>query len=216
MRKPPGARRISSPPACTMRKAASCCAATARARPPSPASSTTTPSSRRRCSICTKPASNGAIWNWPSGSPKTWLELVRRYRARRILQHGRGRSHAGHAHQGRLRRRGAFRQLHRRAEPAAARADHGRADFRASAARALDAFGSRMVAAPVGVPQMLVAYESAFRSPSRLSWWASATLRIQRRLLAALHSRFVPQPSCCWWMRSRGQALARFIPASRI
>ena len=46
-----------------------------KAKPPSPASSTTTPFSPRRCSICTKPASTGATWNWPSRLTEKMLEL---------------------------------------------------------------------------------------------------------------------------------------------
>jgi uncharacterized protein YyaL (SSP411 family) len=67
-----------------------------------------------------------------------------------------------------------------------------RQDFRASAARALEAFGSRMVAAPVGVPQMLVAYEFSISKPKQMVLVGERDAPDTRRLLAALHSRFVP------------------------
>src|SRR5271155_1742121 len=44
----------------------------------------------------------------------------------------------------------------------------GRADFQESADRALAAFGSRIVAAPAGVPQMLAAYEFSISQPRQV------------------------------------------------
>jgi uncharacterized protein len=67
-----------------------------------------------------------------------------------------------------------------------------RPDFRASAARALEAFGSRMVAAPVGVPQMLVAYEFSISKPKQIILVGERDAHDTRQLLAVLHSRFVP------------------------
>ena len=89
----------------------------------------------------------------------------------------------------------------------------GRADFRASAARALEAFGSRMVAAPVGLPQMLVAYEFSMAKPKQIILVGERDAPDTRQLLAALHSRFVPHRIVLLVDRESRQALARYIPA---
>ena len=89
----------------------------------------------------------------------------------------------------------------------------GRADFRASAARALEAFGSRMVAAPVGVPQMLVAYEFSVAKPNQIILVGECDAPDTRQLLAALHSRFVPHRIVVLVNRESRQALSRYIPA---
>lgn len=89
----------------------------------------------------------------------------------------------------------------------------GRADFRASAARSLEAFGSRMVAAPVGVPQMLVAYEFSIAKPKQIVLVGERDAPGTRQLLAVLHSRFVPHGIVLLVNRESRQALARYIPA---
>jgi uncharacterized protein YyaL (SSP411 family) len=88
-----------------------------------------------------------------------------------------------------------------------------RADFRASAARSLEAFGSRMVAAPVGVPQMLVAYEFSISKPKQIVLVGERDAPDTRQLLAALHSRFVPHGIVLLVNRESRQVLARYIPA---
>jgi len=88
-----------------------------------------------------------------------------------------------------------------------------RADFRASAARALEAFGSRMVAAPVGVPQMLVAYAFSISKPRQIVLVGERDAPDTRQLLAALHSRFVPQRIVLLVNGESRQALARYLPA---
>jgi uncharacterized protein YyaL (SSP411 family) len=87
-----------------------------------------------------------------------------------------------------------------------------RPDFRASAARALEAFGSRMVAAPVGVPQMLVAYEFSLSKPRQIVVVGERDAPDTRRLLAALHSRFVPHRIILLVTAESRQALARCLP----
>ena len=87
-----------------------------------------------------------------------------------------------------------------------------RPDFRASAARALEAFGSRMVAAPVGVPQMLVGYEFSISKPKQIVLVGERDAPDTRRLLAALDSRFVPDRIVLLVNRESRQALARYLP----
>ena len=87
-----------------------------------------------------------------------------------------------------------------------------RPDFRASAARALEAFGSRMVAAPVGVPQMLVAYEFSISKPRQIILVGQRDAPDTRQLLAALHSRFVPHRIVLLVNAESRRALARYLP----
>jgi uncharacterized protein len=87
-----------------------------------------------------------------------------------------------------------------------------RADFRASAARALEAFGSRMVAAPVGVPQMLVAYDFSMSKAKQIVLVGERDAPDTRRMLAALHSRFVPHGIVLLVNAESRQALARYLP----
>jgi uncharacterized protein YyaL (SSP411 family) len=89
----------------------------------------------------------------------------------------------------------------------------GRQDFQASAERALAAFGSRMVAAPVGVPQMLVAYEFSISKPKQIVLVGERDAPDMRRLLDALHSRFVPNRIVLLVDRASRQAVARYLPA---
>jgi uncharacterized protein YyaL (SSP411 family) len=89
----------------------------------------------------------------------------------------------------------------------------GRPDFQASAARALDAFGSRMVAAPVGVPQMLVAYEYSIAKPRQIVLVGERDAPDTRQLLSALHSTFVPNAIVLLVDAQSRQPLARFIPS---
>jgi uncharacterized protein YyaL (SSP411 family) len=88
----------------------------------------------------------------------------------------------------------------------------GRQDFRASAGRALEAFGSRMVAAPVGVPQMLVAYEFSISKPTQIVLVGERDAPDMRRLLAELHSRFVPNRIVLLVNPESRPALARYLP----
>jgi uncharacterized protein YyaL (SSP411 family) len=87
-----------------------------------------------------------------------------------------------------------------------------RPDFRESAERALAAFGSRMVAAPVGVPQMLVAYEFSIAKPKQIIVVGERDAPDTRRLLAALHARFVPDRIVLLIDAESRQALARYLP----
>jgi uncharacterized protein YyaL (SSP411 family) len=87
-----------------------------------------------------------------------------------------------------------------------------RSDFRVSAARALEAFGSRMVAAPVGVPQMLVAYELSISKPRQIVLVGERDAPDTRRLLDQIHSRFVPNRIVLLVNRESRQALARYLP----
>ena len=88
-----------------------------------------------------------------------------------------------------------------------------REDFRASAGRALAAFGSRMVAAPVGVPQMLVAYEFSISKPKQIVLAGERGAPDTVRLLAALNSRFVPNRIVLLVSAESRPALARYLPA---
>jgi len=68
----------------------------------------------------------------------------------------------------------------------------GRSDFEDSANRALAAFGSRIVAAPVGLPQMLAAYEFSLAPPRQTVIVGAAHEPDTLALLRLLHSRFLP------------------------
>jgi uncharacterized protein YyaL (SSP411 family) len=87
-----------------------------------------------------------------------------------------------------------------------------RQDFRTLAERALAAFGSRMVAAPVGVPQMLVAYEFAISKPRQIMLVGERDAPDTRRLLAALHARFVPHCIVLLVTAASRAALERYLP----
>jgi uncharacterized protein YyaL (SSP411 family) len=89
----------------------------------------------------------------------------------------------------------------------------GRQDFRASAARALEAFGPRMVAAPVGVPQMLVAYEFSLAKPMQIVLVGERDQPDTRRLLAALDARFMPHRVVLLVNAESRKALANYAPA---
>jgi uncharacterized protein len=68
----------------------------------------------------------------------------------------------------------------------------GRVDFEDSAKRALAAFGPRVVAAPVGLPQMLAAYEFSVSQPRQVVIVGDPRQPDTRALLRALDSRFRP------------------------
>jgi uncharacterized protein YyaL (SSP411 family) len=87
-----------------------------------------------------------------------------------------------------------------------------RQDFRRSAARALEAFGSRMVAAPVGVPQMLVAYDFSISKAKQIVLVGERDAPDMRQFLAAFYSRFVPHGIVVLVNAASRQALARYIP----
>jgi len=88
----------------------------------------------------------------------------------------------------------------------------GRRDFQASAARALAAFGSRMVAAPVGLPQMLVAYEFSISKVKQIILVGERDAPDTRRLLDALYCRFVPHRIVLLVTAESRPALARYLP----
>jgi uncharacterized protein YyaL (SSP411 family) len=67
-----------------------------------------------------------------------------------------------------------------------------RRDFRESAGQALAAFATRIIAAPVGVPQMLVAYAFSLAKPKQIVLVGERDAPDTRRLLRALHARFTP------------------------
>ena len=64
--------------------------------------------------------------------------------------------------------------------------------FRDSAERALAAFGPRIMAAPVGVPQMLAAFEFSISKPIEIILAGGRDAADTRALLQELHSRFLP------------------------
>jgi len=68
----------------------------------------------------------------------------------------------------------------------------GRRDFQESANRTLGAFASRIAAAPVGVPQMLVAYEFSISKPKQIVLVGERDAPDTRRFVQALHARFAP------------------------
>jgi uncharacterized protein YyaL (SSP411 family) len=68
----------------------------------------------------------------------------------------------------------------------------GRTDFQDSANRAMAAFGPRIVAVPVGLPQMLAAYEFSLSPPRQVVIVGDAGEPDTRALLRVLHSRFLP------------------------
>jgi len=88
-----------------------------------------------------------------------------------------------------------------------------RADFRASAERALAAFASRMVAAPVGVPQMLVAYAFSLAKPKQIILVGERDAPDTRAMLAAMHARFLPAGIALLVDAQSRAPLARYIPA---
>jgi uncharacterized protein YyaL (SSP411 family) len=68
----------------------------------------------------------------------------------------------------------------------------GREDFREAAGRTLAAFASRILAAPAGLPQMLVACEFSLSKPRQIILVGERDAPDMRRLLEVLHSRFLP------------------------
>ncbi|MFN7994409.1 MAG: thioredoxin domain-containing protein [Bryobacteraceae bacterium] len=67
-----------------------------------------------------------------------------------------------------------------------------RDDFRQAATRALAAFGSRMTASPVGVPQMLVAYAFSLAKPKQIVIVGERGAPDTQAFLRAVRSRFLP------------------------
>ncbi|HVN06867.1 MAG TPA: thioredoxin domain-containing protein [Bryobacteraceae bacterium] len=88
-----------------------------------------------------------------------------------------------------------------------------RRDWRESAMRTLQAFGSRMVAAPAGVPQMLVAYEFSLSKPRQIVIAGERGAPGTQSLLAALHAHFVPNRVVLLADAESRPALARYLPA---
>jgi uncharacterized protein YyaL (SSP411 family) len=84
--------------------------------------------------------------------------------------------------------------------------------FRESGERALAAFSSRMVAAPVGVPQMLVAYDFSLAKPKQIILVGEPDAADMQRLLAALNSRFLPHRVVLLVSAESRAALARYLP----
>jgi uncharacterized protein YyaL (SSP411 family) len=69
----------------------------------------------------------------------------------------------------------------------------GREDFRAGAERALAAFAPRLRTAPVGVPQMLVAYMYSRAKPRQVVIAGERDAAATKALLDAVRIRFVPE-----------------------
>jgi uncharacterized protein YyaL (SSP411 family) len=67
-----------------------------------------------------------------------------------------------------------------------------RQDFRASAEKTLAAFASRIMAAPVAVPQMLVAYAFTLSKPKQVILVGEKSAPDLAELTRVLHARFVP------------------------
>jgi len=67
-----------------------------------------------------------------------------------------------------------------------------RRDFRTSAERALAAFGPRIMAGPVGVPQMLAAYAYSLAKPKQIVLVGERDAPDMRQMRAAVHARFRP------------------------
>jgi len=67
-----------------------------------------------------------------------------------------------------------------------------RADFRASAERTFAAFASRIVAIPIAVPQMLVAYEFRIAKPAQIVIVGARSRADTEAMLRAVHVRFLP------------------------
>ena len=89
----------------------------------------------------------------------------------------------------------------------------GRRDWRESAVRTLQAFGSRMVAAPAGVPQMLVAFEFSLAKPRQIVIAGERGAPDTERLLRALHARFLPNRVVLLVNAESRVALARYLPS---
>ena len=87
-----------------------------------------------------------------------------------------------------------------------------RQDFRASAEHALQAFGPRLVAGPEGIPQMLAAYEFSISKPRQIILVGEPGAPDTRRLLAALHARFVPHGIVLLVSAESRPALSRYLP----
>jgi len=69
----------------------------------------------------------------------------------------------------------------------------GRADFQASAQKALEAFGPRLRAAPHSLPQMLVAYQFSKNKPKQIVLAGPAGAPNEAAILAAVRTRFQAQ-----------------------
>jgi uncharacterized protein YyaL (SSP411 family) len=89
----------------------------------------------------------------------------------------------------------------------------GHAGFRASADRTLEAFGSRLVAGAVGVPQMLVAYEFSLAKPKQIILAGESHSPGMPELVRALYSRFTPHRIVLRVDEKSRATLARFSPA---
>jgi len=68
----------------------------------------------------------------------------------------------------------------------------GRAEFRESAERLLAAFGSRLSAAPMAIPQLLVAYDFLLTEPRQIVIAGERGAADTEALIQTVHSRFVP------------------------
>jgi uncharacterized protein len=88
-----------------------------------------------------------------------------------------------------------------------------RRDFLAAAERALAAFGPRIMAAPVGVPQMLAAYAFSLAKSRQIILVGERASPEMRGMLAAVHARFRPGSVVLLVDAESRAALTRYIPA---
>jgi uncharacterized protein YyaL (SSP411 family) len=88
-----------------------------------------------------------------------------------------------------------------------------RQDFRESAERTLAAFAPRITAAPVGVPQMLAAFEFSLSSPKQVILVGDPAAPDTRALLQVLQARFAPNRVAVLVDAPARERLASWIPA---
>ena len=90
----------------------------------------------------------------------------------------------------------------------------GRSEFADSAARALEAFGPRMLAGPAGVPQMLAAYAFSLAKRKQIILAGERETPDTQRFLGALHARFLPYKAVLLIDGESREALAGHLPAA--
>ena len=89
----------------------------------------------------------------------------------------------------------------------------GSESLKSSAERAVAAFGPRLVGAPVGLPQMLVAYGFSTSKPRQIILAGERESPEMGLFLSALHARFMPQTIVMLVSAESRETLNRFIPA---
>ncbi len=84
--------------------------------------------------------------------------------------------------------------------------------FRASAEKAQTAFASRMLQTPIGVPQMLVAYEFSLAKPKQIILVGDPSATDTRELLSIVNRRFLPNKIVLLVDEASRKILSAYLP----